>query len=170
MTSLGNYASASVLECNTLIANNLKSIYGQFDLSQNTIAEWTFKTLGNWQPTTLVKGVSVQAGTTGNEKFYVSEAGVYEIDMNLHLAQGTTDITRVDTRLLLYPYASVFAGSVIKVSTATDMTNFTANNTAHIEITDPLNEYFEIQAKAAFTPNSPYFQIDFTRVFIKRIA
>ena len=94
----------------------------------------------------------------------------YEIDMNLHLAQGTTDITRVDTRLLLYPYASVFAGSVIKVSTATDMTNFTANNTAHIEITDPLNEYFEIQAKAAFTPNSPYFQIDFTRVFIKKIA
>jgi hypothetical protein len=175
MTSLGNFASASVLSCNTLrcntlTANNLKSIYGQFELSQITIAEGTFKTIGNWIPTTLVKGVSVQAGTTGNEKFYVSEAGVYEIHMNLHLGQGSTDITRVDTRLLLYPYASVFAGSVIKVSTAADMTNFTQNNTAHIEITDPLNEYFEIEAKVAFTPNSPYFQIDFTRVFIKRIA
>jgi len=171
MTSLGNYASASVLECNnmicnTLTANNLKSIYGQFELSQITIAEGTFTTIGNWIPNTLVKGVSVQAG----EKFYVSEAGVYEIHMNLHLARGTTDITRVDTRLLLYPYGSVFGGSVIKVSTAADMTDFTQNNTAHIEITDPLNEYFEIEAKVAFTPDSPYFQIDFTRVFIKRIA
>ena len=170
MTSLGNYASASVLECNTLIANNLKSIYGQFELSQITIAEGTFKTIGNWIPTTLVKGVSVQPGTIGNEKFYVSEAGVYEIQYNLHVAQGSTDITRAESRLLLYPYASVFGGSVIKVSTTTDMTNFTQNNTAHIEITNPLTEYFEIEAKVAFTPNSPYFQLDYTRVFIKKIA
>jgi len=175
MTSLGNYASASVLNCNTMIcntleANNLKSIYGQFELSTITIAETAFTTIGNWQPTTLVKGVSVQPGTTGNEKFYVSEAGVYEIHMNLHLAQGTTDITRLDTRLLLYPNALVFAGSVMKLSVTADMTNFTQNNTAHIEITDPLNEYFEIEAKAAFTPNAPYFQTDYTRVFINKIA
>lgn len=173
MTSLGNYASASVLECNnmicnTLTANNLKSIYGQFELSQITIAEGTFKTIINWIPTTLVKGVSVQG--VSNEKFYVSEAGVYEIQYNLHVAQGTTDITRAESRLLLYPYASVFAGSAIKVSTTTDMTNFTQNNTAHIEITNPLTEYFEIEAKVAFTPSSPYFQLDYTRVFIKKIA
>jgi hypothetical protein len=171
MTSLGNFASASVLKCNnmicnTLTADNLKSIYGQFELSEGTIAETTFTTIGNWIPNTLVKGVSVQEG----KKFYVSEAGVYEIHVNLHLAQGATDITRLDTRLLLYPYASVFGGSIIKVGTAADMTNLTQNNTSHIEITDPLNEYFEIEAKAAFSPNSPYFQIDFTRVFIKRIA
>jgi hypothetical protein len=175
MTSLGNYASASVLKCNnmicnTLTANNLKSIYGQFELSQITIAVATYTTIGNWTPTTLVKGVSVQAGTTGNEKFYVSEAGVYEIDMNLRVGQGATDMTRVDTRLLLYPSASIFAGSVMKVSTATDMSDFTSNNTAHIEITDPLNEYFEIEAKVDFTSSTPYFQTDYTRVFIKKIA
>ena len=175
MTSLGNFASASVLKCNnmicnTLTANNLKSIYGQFELSQSTIVAGTFTTIGNWIPTTLVKGVSVQAGAVGNEKFYVSEAGVYEIHINLWAAQGATDITRMESRLLLYPYASVFAGSVMKVSLTADMTDFTQNNTAHIEITDPLNEYFEIEAKAAFSPNSPYFQTAYTRIFIKKIA
>ncbi len=175
MTSLGNYASASVLKCNnmlcdTLTANNLKSIYGQFQLSQITVARGTFTTIGNWIPTTLVKGVSVQAGTLGNEKFYVSEAGVYEIHINLWMAQGATDILRAESRLLLYPGASVFGGSLIKISQATDMTDFTQNNTAHVEITDPLNQYFEIQAKVNFTPNSPYFQLAYTRVFIKKIA
>lgn len=170
MTSLGNYASASVLECNTLIANNLKSIYGQFDLSQNSVSAGTFTTIGNWQPTTLVKGVSVQAGAIGNEKFYVSDAGVYEIQMNLWLNHGSSDITKVESRLLLYPYTSVFAGSVMEVSTATDMLNFTQNNTAHIEITDPLNEYFEIEAKVTSTPSAAFFQEAYTRVFIKRIA
>jgi len=175
MTSLGNFASASVLKCNnmicdTLTANNLKSIYGQFQLSQITEAKGTFTTIGNWIPTTLIKGVSVQAGTLGNEKFYVSEAGVYEIHINLWAAQGATDITRMESRLKLYPYASVFAGSVMKVSLAADMTDFTQNNTAHIEITDPLNEYFEIEAKAAFSPNAPYFQTSYSRIFIKKIA
>ena len=175
MTSLGNYASASVLKCNnmicdTLTANNLKSIYGQFQLSQITEAKGTFTTIGNWIPTTLIKGVSVQAGTLGNEKFYVSEAGVYEIHINLWAAQGATDITRMESRLKLYPSASVFAGSLTKVGTAADITEFTQNNTAHIEITDPLNEYFEIEAKVTFTSNTPYFQLAYTRVFIKKIA
>ena len=177
MTSLGNFASASVLKCNNMIcntitANNLKSIYGQFDLSENTIAIGTdFTTIGNWQPTTLVKGVSVQAGAQGNEKFYVSEAGVYEIHINLWIDGNlTNDITRVESRLLLYPYASVFAGSLMQVSLATDMYNFTQNNTAHIEITNPLNEYFEIEAKVNFSPNAPNFKTAYTRVFIKKIA
>lgn len=175
MTSLGNYASASVLKCNnmicdTLTANNLKSIYGQFELNQLTEAKGQFTTIGNWISNTLVKGVSVQAGTLGNEKFYVSEAGVYEIHMNLSLGQASTDITRVESRILLYPNPSVFGGSLTKVGAATDMTDFTQNNTAHIEITDPLNQYFEIEAYIAFTSNTPYFQTTYTRVFIKKIA
>lgn len=95
---------------------------------------------------------------------------MYEIYINLSLGQAISDITRVESRILLYPNASVFGGSLTKVGTATDMTDFTQNNTAHIEITDPLNEYFEIEAKIAYTSNTPYFQLAYTRVFIKKIA
>ena len=174
MTSLGNYASASVLSCNDLIVKNLTntltSVYGIFDLSQNTTCIGTLTTIGNWQPTSILKNVAVLPGDQGNEKFYVTQAGLYEVEINLEIDNGVNDILSVESRVVLYPSTAVAGGAVTTKGGGADWRKFTQNNTIQFEITDPTTQYFEIQGRVAFSATSPTYQTTYTKVFVKKIV
>jgi len=181
MTSLGNYASASVLKCNNMICNDLTAlnvnpkntltqVYGKFDLSQNTPVNGTFLTIGNWQPTNILKGVSVQSGALGNEKFYVTEVGLYEVTTNLQVDNGVSDILSVESKVVLYPSTTIVGGSVSEKGGGADWRKFTQNNVVYFEITDPTTQYFEIEGKVAFSVSVPIYKTTYTQVFIKKIV
>tara|TARA_R110000868_G_scaffold59947_2_gene183872 strand:+ start:361 stop:885 length:525 start_codon:yes stop_codon:yes gene_type:complete len=174
MTSLGNYASASVLKCNNLIcdtltANNLKSIYGQFDLSENVLAQNSLTTIGNWKPTSILKNVAVLAGANGNEKFYVTEVGLYKVGVNLAIDNGSDNITRCDCTVVFYPGAIAIGGSVTQKGGGANWIKETLNLTAQFEITDPTTQYIEIEGRVSGT-GTPSYTTNFTQVFIKKIA
>jgi hypothetical protein len=173
MTSLGNYASASVLSCNDLIVRNLTNtitpVYGVFDLSQAVVAIGTLTTIGNWKPTSIIKGVSVQAGVQGNEKFYVTQAGLYEVQINLEVDNGVNDILIVESRVVLFPSTDVAGGSISSFSATADWRKFTQYNAIQFEITDPITQYFEIQGRCGFGGSSPDYEIPYTKVFVRKL-
>ena len=173
MTSLGNYASASVLSCNDLIVGNLTNtitpVYGLFDLSQAVVAQGTLTTIGNWQPTSIIKNVSVLAGVQGNERFFVTQAGLYEVQINLEVDNGVSDILSVESRVVLYPSTDVAGGAVATKGNAADWRKFTQYNAIQFEITDPITQYFEIEGRCAFSGSSPDFEILYTKVFVRKL-
>jgi hypothetical protein len=173
MTSLGNYASASVLSCNDLIVRNLTNtitpIYGVFDLSQNTTCIGTLTTIGNWKPTSIIKNVAVLAGVQGNEKFYVTQAGLYEVQINLEVDNGANDILSVESRVVLYPSTAIAGGAVTTIGGAADWRKNTQYNAIQFEITDPTTQYFEIQGKVAFSVTIPTYQTTYTKVFVRKL-
>ena len=173
MTSLGNYASASVLSCNDLIVGNLTNtitpVYGLFDLSQAVVAQGTLTTIGNWQPTSIIKNVSVLAGVQGNERFFVTQAGLYEVQINLEVDNGVSDILSVESRVVLYPSTAVAGGGVTTFGAGADWRKFAQNNAIQFEITDPTTQYFEIEGRCAFTGTSPDYEPTYTKVFVKKL-
>tara|TARA_R110000772_G_scaffold25305_1_gene66126 strand:+ start:5292 stop:5843 length:552 start_codon:yes stop_codon:yes gene_type:complete len=183
MTSLGNYASASVLSCNSLLCNNitavtlnpkntLTQVYGKFDLSQNTSVNGTLTTIGNWQPTSILKNVAVlpDDGAQGNAKFVVTQVGLYEVTTNLEIDNGANEILSVESRVVLYPSTSVAGGAVTTFGGATTWRKNTQINIVQFEITDPTTQYFEIEGKCAFTGTIPTYQTTYTHVFIRKIV
>jgi len=172
MSSLGNYASASVLECNDLIVRNLTntltSVYGQFDLSQNVLAQSSLTTIGNWKPTSILKNVAVLAGVQGNEKFYVTQAGLYEVGVNLAIDNASSDITRCDCNVVLYPSTTIVGGSVTQKGGGADWIKETLNVMVQFEITDPTTQYFEIEGRVSGS-GTPNYTTNFTQVFVKKL-
>jgi hypothetical protein len=172
MTSLGNYASASVLSCNDLIVKNLTNtltpVYGQFDLSQNVLAGSSLTTIGNWKPTSILKNVAVLAGTQGNEKFYVTQAGLYEVGVNLAIDNASDDITRCDCNIVLYPSTTIVGGTVTQKGGGADWIKETLNIMVQFEITDPTTQYFEIEGRVSGS-GTPSYTTNFTQVFIKKL-
>lgn len=182
MTSLGNYASASVLDCKTLLCDNitavtlnpintLTQVYGKFDLSQNTNCIGTFTTIGNWQPTSILKNVAVLPDAVGgNSKFVVTEVGLYEITTSLEIDNGSNDILSVESRVVLYPSTAVAGGSVSTLGGGADWRKFTQTNVVQFEITDPNTQYLEIEGKVGFSVSIPTYQTTYTHVFIRKIV
>jgi hypothetical protein len=84
MTSLGNYASVSVLECNTLISKNtITSAYGLFKIESDRSTPTTIGDISGWiafPSGSENKNISIDA----NKKiFSVAEAGLYKVDVTI---------------------------------------------------------------------------------------
>ena len=50
-----------------------------------------YSIIADIQSTNILKGVSVQSGALGNEKFYVTEVGLYEVTTNLQVKGTRSD-------------------------------------------------------------------------------
>jgi len=183
MTSLGNYASASVLKCNNMICdtltavnlnpiNTLTQVYGKFDLSQNTNATGNLSTIGNWQPTSILKNVSVlpYAGSTGNARFFVTQVGLYEITTCLQVDGGAGDILTIESRVVLYPSGIVAGGSLFTYGQAGDTRMVTQSNVVQLEITDPTTQYVEVEGRANTGVGTHNYDTTYTHVFIRKIV
>ena len=87
MTSLGNFASASVLSCNTLrCKNTITSAYGLFKLESDRPTATIMGDISGWiafPSGSENKNISIDA----NKKiFSVAEAGLYKVDVNIQAA------------------------------------------------------------------------------------
>ena len=156
MTSLGNYASASVLECNTLIAKNytpentLTSVYGIFDLSENVpTGGGTLEILNNIQERSpsLVKGITLVNG----DSFIVSQAGIYKVEVLLEGRAGSGNIIQTRSRVVLGAGLVVQRGGHDFQSSPTNISVRSLYYTAVFEITDPATQNIQIQVQGAVT-------------------
>jgi len=153
MTSLGSYGSATVLECETLVCNNLKgnngnitSVYGQLKLPNNeSISNSSTLPIKTWvnDPSSSVQGVSVD-NTNGH--ISVAETGLYLLNAN---AQFQTSGTSTESRSRLV--INSFGGASTTKMTA----RFVASSAVSTEISltinyllkiDDIRDTFEIDA------------------------
>lgn len=117
MTSLGSYGTATVLECDTLLCNNIKntnnglvtSVYGQLKLpSDETISNASTQPLLTWikDPSSEVVGVTID-NTNGH--ITLSETGLYMINSNTIFATtGHGSQSQARIRLNIFGGASSF--------------------------------------------------------------
>jgi len=156
MTSLGNYATASVLDCNTLIAKNytpqntLTSVYGIFDLSQNVpTGTGQLLILNNIQERSpsLVKGITLENGNS----FIVSQAGIYKVEVLLEGRAGSGSIIQTRSRVVLGAGLVAQRGGHDFQSSPTNISVRSIFYTAVFEITDPATQNIQIQQQGAVT-------------------
>jgi hypothetical protein len=145
MTSLGNYASASVLKCNTLICNNtITSAYGLFKLESdrptaavignNDISGWIAFPSGSEN-----KNISIDA----NKKiFSVAQAGLYKVDVNIQVGGDKIPFLNVYCEFKSLTMGGAIiddqaGGSVIK--------NYSASFSTLLKIENPATDTFKIR-------------------------
>ena len=142
MTSLGNYASASVLKCNTLICKNtITSAYGLFKLESDRPTATTIGDISGWiafPSGSENKNISIDA----NKKiFSVAEAGLYKVDVNI---QAAGDII---------PYLNVYCefksltmgGAIIDERGNGIIREYSASFSTLLKIENPATDTFKIR-------------------------
>jgi len=142
MTSLGSYGTASVLECETLVCNKLKSnngivtsVYGQLKLPNNeTISNANPQPIKTWinDPSSAVQGVSVD-NTTGH--ISVSETGLYLLLQNTQF-QTSSAASQSQARLMV----NRFSGATETRFVA----RFLANSAMNVEISLSINYLLKV--------------------------
>ena len=116
MTSLGSYGTATVLECDTLITNNLRnsnnglvtSVIGQLKLPSNEPVTNVLSPIKTWilDPSSSNAGISID-NTTGF--LSVSKTGVYKVDFTC----GFSSSSMSESIIVLFKTA--FGGSAVEL-------------------------------------------------------
>lgn len=152
MTSLGSYGTATVLECDTLITNNVKnsnngiltSVYGQLKLpADEPISNASAVSLKTWinDPASSVKGVTID-NTTG--EISLAETGLYLLNANTQFRAPTLG-SQSQSRLKI----NRFGGSSNFLMTARFLANASINREISLTINyllriDDIRDTFEI--------------------------
>jgi len=157
MTSLGNYASASVLSCNTLVAKNytpqniLTPVYGIFDLSQDVpTGDAELLILDNIQERSpsLVKGITLVNGNS----FIVSQPGIYKVEVLLEGRANGGSILQTRSRVVLGAgLVAQRGGYDFQNSGSAAIAVKSIFYTAVFEITDPATQNIQIQEQGGIS-------------------
>jgi hypothetical protein len=154
MTSLGNYASASVLSCNDLIVRNftnmLTPVYGIFDLSQNVVTGTGSLLILDKikeRSSSLVRGITLVNGNS----FIVSQSGIYKVEVLLEGRANSGNIIQTRSRVVLGAGLVVQRGGHDFQSSPTNISVRSIYYTAIFEITDPATQNIQIQQQGAVT-------------------
>lgn len=153
MTSLGSYGTASVLECETLVCNNLKgnngnitSVYGQLKLPTNeSISNSSAQPIKTWinDPSSNVKGVTID-NTNGH--ISVSETGLYLLLQNTQF-QTSSASSQSQARLIVNRFSGAtetrFVARFLANSAMSTEISLTINYLLKI---DDIRDTFEIDA------------------------